>query len=176
MSATAPWILTEGLAGLQAQALGLAEAAGLRTDLRVLKPAAPHRSGRSPRTGSGCSTFSAMSGNGARTCGTIITMVHPMTVRNGRWAAIPAGAWSAAVPGTAIQGMSAPACATSTAAAPGTTVSVSVFPEPFQLLHPSLLTSWGGSRERFTLPWSIFIDFPSRHVPNSNRYTNRPND
>lgn len=41
MSATAPWILTEGLAGLQAQALGLAEAAGLRTDLRVLKPAAP---------------------------------------------------------------------------------------------------------------------------------------
>jgi mitochondrial fission protein ELM1 len=39
--ATAPWILSEGLAGLQAQALGLAEAAGLRPDVRVLKPAAP---------------------------------------------------------------------------------------------------------------------------------------
>jgi hypothetical protein len=42
MSQTAaPWILSEGLAGLQAQALGLAEAAGLRADLRVLRPNAP---------------------------------------------------------------------------------------------------------------------------------------
>jgi mitochondrial fission protein ELM1 len=42
MSQTAaPWILSEGLAGLQAQALGLAEAAGLRADLRVLQPRAP---------------------------------------------------------------------------------------------------------------------------------------
>ncbi|MSP02385.1 MAG: hypothetical protein EXR07_15235 [Acetobacteraceae bacterium] len=39
--AIAPWILSEGLAGLQAQALGLAEAAGLRADVRVLKPSAP---------------------------------------------------------------------------------------------------------------------------------------
>jgi uncharacterized protein len=39
--ATAPWILSEGLAGLQTQALGLAEAAGLRPDIRVLKPAPP---------------------------------------------------------------------------------------------------------------------------------------
>jgi mitochondrial fission protein ELM1 len=39
--ATAPWILSEGLVGLQAQALGLAEAAGLAPDLRVLKPGAP---------------------------------------------------------------------------------------------------------------------------------------
>jgi mitochondrial fission protein ELM1 len=38
---TAPWILSEGLAGLQAQALGLAEAAGLVADVRVLKPPAP---------------------------------------------------------------------------------------------------------------------------------------
>jgi len=38
---TAPWILSEGLAGLQAQALGLAEAAGLQADVRVLRPAAP---------------------------------------------------------------------------------------------------------------------------------------
>jgi uncharacterized protein len=37
----APWILSEGLAGLQAQALGLAEAAGLTPDMRVLKPPAP---------------------------------------------------------------------------------------------------------------------------------------
>jgi mitochondrial fission protein ELM1 len=36
-----PWILSEGLAGLQAQALGLAEAAGLTPDLRVLRPRAP---------------------------------------------------------------------------------------------------------------------------------------
>jgi mitochondrial fission protein ELM1 len=39
--AVAPWILSEGLAGLQAQALGLAEAAGLTPDMRVLKPSAP---------------------------------------------------------------------------------------------------------------------------------------
>ncbi len=32
------WILSEGLAGLQAQALGLAEAAGLSPDMRVLTP------------------------------------------------------------------------------------------------------------------------------------------
>ena len=32
------WILSEGYAGLQAQALGLAEAAGLTPDMRVLKP------------------------------------------------------------------------------------------------------------------------------------------
>jgi uncharacterized protein len=37
----APWIVSEGLAGLQAQALGLAEAAELPSELRVLKPAAP---------------------------------------------------------------------------------------------------------------------------------------
>jgi hypothetical protein len=42
MSLTASsWILSEGYAGLQAQALGLAEAAGLRPDLRVLAPRAP---------------------------------------------------------------------------------------------------------------------------------------
>jgi uncharacterized protein len=39
----APWILSEGLVGLQAQALGLAEAAGIVTDLRVLRPNAPWR-------------------------------------------------------------------------------------------------------------------------------------
>jgi mitochondrial fission protein ELM1 len=37
----APWILSEGLAGLHAQALGLAEAAGLSPESRVLKPSAP---------------------------------------------------------------------------------------------------------------------------------------
>jgi uncharacterized protein len=37
----ASWILTEGLAGLQSQALGLAEAAGLPADPRVLKPSWP---------------------------------------------------------------------------------------------------------------------------------------
>lgn len=37
----APWVISEGLAGLNAQAIGLAEAAGLSHDLRVLKPAAP---------------------------------------------------------------------------------------------------------------------------------------
>jgi hypothetical protein len=42
MSAAATsWILSEGYAGLQAQALGLAEAAGLRPELRVLAPRAP---------------------------------------------------------------------------------------------------------------------------------------
>lgn len=42
MSAAATsWILSEGYAGLQAQALGLAEAAGLRPELRVLSPRAP---------------------------------------------------------------------------------------------------------------------------------------
>lgn len=35
------WVLTEGYAGLRAQALGLAEAAGLAPELRELKPAAP---------------------------------------------------------------------------------------------------------------------------------------
>ena len=40
-SAATSWILTEGLAGLQSQALGLAEAADLAPDLRVLKPQAP---------------------------------------------------------------------------------------------------------------------------------------
>ncbi len=37
----APWVISEGLAGLNAQAIGLAEAAGLQTDLRVLRPVAP---------------------------------------------------------------------------------------------------------------------------------------
>jgi mitochondrial fission protein ELM1 len=42
MSAVATsWILSEGFAGLQAQALGLAEAAGLHPELRVLAPRAP---------------------------------------------------------------------------------------------------------------------------------------
>ncbi|HVZ09433.1 mitochondrial fission ELM1 family protein [Rhodopila sp.] len=40
-SVVAPWIVSENLAGLQSQAIGLAEAAGLPTELRVLKPAAP---------------------------------------------------------------------------------------------------------------------------------------
>src|SRR5689334_4818542 len=39
--AATTWILSEGYAGLQAQALGLAEAAGLRPELRVLAPHAP---------------------------------------------------------------------------------------------------------------------------------------
>ena len=44
MSATArSWILSEGYAGLQAQALGLAEAAGLEPEMRVLTPRAPWR-------------------------------------------------------------------------------------------------------------------------------------
>lgn len=37
----AAWVVTEGLAGLRSQALGLAEAAGLTPDLRELNPAAP---------------------------------------------------------------------------------------------------------------------------------------
>lgn len=40
-AAVTSWILSEGYAGLQAQALGLAEAAGLSPDLRVLRPRAP---------------------------------------------------------------------------------------------------------------------------------------
>lgn len=35
------WVMTEGYAGLRAQALGLAEAAGLNPDIRDLQPAAP---------------------------------------------------------------------------------------------------------------------------------------
>ena len=38
---TAPWILSEDLAGLRAQSLGLAESAGLRADVRVLQPRPP---------------------------------------------------------------------------------------------------------------------------------------
>jgi len=37
----APWVISEGLAGLRSQALGLAEAAGLSPEMRVLQPAAP---------------------------------------------------------------------------------------------------------------------------------------
>jgi mitochondrial fission protein ELM1 len=40
-AAVTSWILSEGYAGLQAQALGLAEAAGLSPELRVLQPRAP---------------------------------------------------------------------------------------------------------------------------------------
>jgi uncharacterized protein len=40
-AAAASWILSEDFAGLQAQALGLAEAAGLQPELRVLAPRAP---------------------------------------------------------------------------------------------------------------------------------------
>jgi mitochondrial fission protein ELM1 len=39
--AATSWILSEGYAGLQAQALGLAEAAGLDAEMRVLAPRAP---------------------------------------------------------------------------------------------------------------------------------------
>jgi hypothetical protein len=39
--AAIPWIISEGLAGLNAQAIGLAEAAGLRHELKVLRPAPP---------------------------------------------------------------------------------------------------------------------------------------
>ena len=39
--AAASWILSEGLAGLQTQAIGLAEAAGLSPELRVLAPPPP---------------------------------------------------------------------------------------------------------------------------------------
>jgi uncharacterized protein len=38
---TAPWVISEGLAGLRSQALGLAEAAGLTPEIRELKPSAP---------------------------------------------------------------------------------------------------------------------------------------
>jgi uncharacterized protein len=37
----APWIISEGLAGLRSQALGLAEAAGLAPEIRELKPGVP---------------------------------------------------------------------------------------------------------------------------------------
>ncbi|HVY16142.1 MAG TPA: mitochondrial fission ELM1 family protein [Rhodopila sp.] len=40
-SATIPWVVSEELAGLNAQAFGLAEAAGLPYDVKVLRPAAP---------------------------------------------------------------------------------------------------------------------------------------
>jgi uncharacterized protein len=40
-TAAPPWVISEGLAGLHAQAAGLAEAAGLAADFRVLKPVAP---------------------------------------------------------------------------------------------------------------------------------------
>jgi mitochondrial fission protein ELM1 len=36
-----PWVITEGFAGLRTQALGLAEAAGLTPEVRVLAPGAP---------------------------------------------------------------------------------------------------------------------------------------
>ena len=39
----APWIISEGLAGLRSQALGLTEAAGLSAEFRELKPRAPWR-------------------------------------------------------------------------------------------------------------------------------------
>lgn len=41
--APACWILSEGLTGLQAQGIGLAEAAALTHDVRALRPAAPWR-------------------------------------------------------------------------------------------------------------------------------------
>lgn len=43
MSAVPTWILSEPYAGLQAQALGLAEAAGLAPTIRLLEPRAPWR-------------------------------------------------------------------------------------------------------------------------------------
>jgi mitochondrial fission protein ELM1 len=44
MSDASPaWVMSEGLAGLFSQAVGLAEAAGLAHELRVLKPRAPWR-------------------------------------------------------------------------------------------------------------------------------------
>ncbi len=43
MTPPATWVLSEAYAGLQAQALGLAEAAGLAPELRVLAPRAPWR-------------------------------------------------------------------------------------------------------------------------------------
>ena len=39
--AAAPWVISEGLAGLRAQTVGLAEAAGLTPEVRELKPHAP---------------------------------------------------------------------------------------------------------------------------------------
>lgn len=39
--AIAPWVLIEGFAGMQSQALGLTEAAGLEAELRILQPAVP---------------------------------------------------------------------------------------------------------------------------------------
>lgn len=42
-AAATAWILSEAYAGLQAQALGLGEAAGLRLDTRILRPPAPWR-------------------------------------------------------------------------------------------------------------------------------------
>jgi uncharacterized protein len=42
-TAARSWILSEGYAGLQAQALGLAEAAGLHPEMRVLVPRVPWR-------------------------------------------------------------------------------------------------------------------------------------
>jgi uncharacterized protein len=42
-TAAIAWILSEAYAGLQAQALGLGEAAGLRLDSRILRPRAPWR-------------------------------------------------------------------------------------------------------------------------------------
>src|ERR1700678_3584536 len=43
MTDTSAWILSEAYAGLQAQAIGLTEAAGLRYELRPLAPAIPWR-------------------------------------------------------------------------------------------------------------------------------------
>ena len=43
MAATTSWILSEAYAGLQTQALGLAEAAGLCPETRILAPRAPWR-------------------------------------------------------------------------------------------------------------------------------------
>ena len=43
MSTPRSWLLSENYAGLQAQGLGLAEAAGLETELRVLTPRGPWR-------------------------------------------------------------------------------------------------------------------------------------
>ncbi len=43
MSAVSSWVLSEGFAGLQSQALGLAEAAGLSPEIRELAPRIPWR-------------------------------------------------------------------------------------------------------------------------------------
>jgi hypothetical protein len=40
-SCATPWVISEGFAGLRTQALGLAEAAGLTPEVRVLAPGAP---------------------------------------------------------------------------------------------------------------------------------------